>query len=88
MYVFSLFVFLVFIISLLALSTENSSMNTWAGTRPSYSSKQMKTGSRARNMSDYVSVSCRSLQTDLSQYYLKGVIRQWSLDFFMFWPRS
>ncbi|XP_073238522.1 uncharacterized protein [Porites lutea] len=38
------------------LSTENSSMNTWSGTRPSHSSKQMKTGSRARHMSDYVSI--------------------------------
>ena len=42
-------------------------MNTGSGTRPSHSSKQMKTGSRARHMSDYVSVSFRSLQTDLNQ---------------------
>ena len=67
MLVFSLFVIFLIYISLLALSTENSAMNTWSGTRPSHSSKQMKTGSRARHMSDYVSVSFRSLQTDLNQ---------------------
>ena len=61
------YAFFFIITSLLALSTENSAMNTWSGTRPSHSSKQMKTGSRARHMSDYVSVSFRNLQTDLNQ---------------------
>lgn len=41
----------------LALSTENSPMKTFAGSRSSYG-KQSRTGTRARHLSDFVPVSC------------------------------
>ena len=39
----------------LALSTENSPMKTWAGTRASHG-KQSWSGTRARHFSDFVQV--------------------------------
>lgn len=49
----------LFLMFLLALSTENSPIKTWAGSRASQS-KQSKTGTRSRHLSDFVQVSLKT----------------------------
>lgn len=45
-----------FVSCLIALSTNNKGMNTWAGARPAHANKK-RPGSRTRNFSDAVDVS-------------------------------
>jgi len=65
------------IIFFLALSTENSPMKTWAGSRASYG-KQSRIGTRARHLSDFVQVEdlknknyVRSASMSASKFYIK-----------------
>ena len=75
---------------ILALSTENSPMKTWSGMRATSHSKQNRTGTRARHLSDYVQVEdlrnknhVRSASMSASKFHtrlLKFIIIPYLLD--------